>query len=111
MNRINFNIIGAVLCFLSGVGIASANFFLAKHFLKKRSEKISVISAIRQFIQVIFLFIAFFIGKYTDLNEWYLLIGAALGLTLPMIYFTPKLLSLTTMKFEKTEEKEANSDG
>ena len=111
MNRINFNIIGAVLCFLSGVGIASANYFLAKFFLKKRSEKLSVISAIRQFIQIIFLFVAFFIGKYTELNEWHLLIGAALGLTLPMIYFTPKLLNLTKTKLEKAEEKEANSDG
>ena len=41
----------------------------------------------------------------------YLLVGAVLGMTVPMVYFTKKLLSFNKTTDTKKEEKEGEADG
>ena len=41
----------------------------------------------------------------------YALIGAAVGMTLPMFYFTKKLVNFNDTNSEKEKAKEANEDG
>lgn len=110
----NHNITGAVLAALSGVAIAFINYLFSKKVLIKSPEKFSLITVARQFLQVGFLVLVYFIGSKTQLADpMYLLVGAVIGMTLPMIYFTRKLLHVnesTAKKAEKIEDR-GETDG
>ncbi len=87
---------GAALCFVVGAVISFLNYKLSEHILKKDISKYSMISVLRQVIQVGYLLILFFAAEYTPWDRTYCLVGGALGITLPMFYFTYKLLKIKT---------------
>ena len=57
-------------------------------------------SIVRQIINIGYLVGVYFVSSIVSVDLKYLLIGAALGITIPMFYFTNKLLKITN----KTEE-------
>ena len=107
----SLNIIGAVVAAVIGVSIAFLNYFISKTVIKKAPDKYSLVTVARQVIQVGFLAIVYFVGaKMQNINIVYLLVGAALGMTVPMVYFTKKLLSFNGAG-EIKEKKEDDVNG
>ena len=99
---------GAALCFVVGALISFLNYKMSEHMLKKDISKYSMISVVRQVIQVGYLLILFFAAKYTPWDRTYCLVGGALGITLPMFFFTYKLLKIRT---DADLRKGENEDG
>ena len=105
------NIIGALVTVLAGFLIAFANYIFSKKVLIKFPDKYAFISVVRQALQVGFLVVVYFIGtKIEGLNIVYLLVGAVIGMTLPMIYFTKQILLVNDSMTGK-KEKEGETDG
>ena len=54
----------------------------------------------------------YFVGTKTDFADpTYLLVGAVLGMTLPMLYFTKQLLKVNESALNSKKEKEDDIDG
>ncbi len=103
------NIIGALVTAAIGLLIAFANYAISKKVLEKTPEKFSFISVIRQVLQIGFLALVYFVGtKIQSVDVMYLLIGAVLGITLPMFYFTKKLLTFNESLAKTKKEDDAN---
>lgn len=108
----NHNIIGALITAAVGVLVAFANYLLSKKILTKAPEKYSLITVARQIFQIGFLIIAYFVGtKIESVDLTYILVGAVVGMTLPMIYFTKKLLTVNELTAKDKKEKEGETDG
>lgn len=60
---------------------------------------------LRQVIQIGYLVLLFTLGGYTPWDPVWLLVGGCLGITVPMIYFTYKLVKLND------KNKEGDNDG
>lgn len=103
------NIAGAAAAFIVGALICFGNFKLSEYFIKKQPDKFKYVSFIRQIIQIGYILILFFVAPKTPWDRTYILIGAVLGITLPMFPFTYKLLKTNTSQETKTEKKEEES--
>ncbi|MBE6790018.1 MAG: hypothetical protein E7535_02370 [Ruminococcaceae bacterium] len=102
---------GAALAFVLGLGICFGNYKLSDFFLKKQPDKFSYVSLIRQAVQVVYIVALFFAAKHTPWDRTYLLIGGALGVTLPMLYFTTRLLKTNNSVKAQTGKKEGEENG
>ena len=108
----NHNIIGAIVAAIAGVVIALINYIFSKKVLINAPEKYSLITVVRQILQVGFLVVVYFTGTKTQLADpVYLLVGAVLGMTVPMIYFTKKLLLINEAEAKAKNKKEDEADG
>lgn len=103
--------LGALIAFIPGLGISFLNYRLTDFFIKKFKEKFPSVSLIRQLGQVCYIVAVYFLAPYTPWDRTYLLIGAALGVTLPMIFFTYKLLKSDSNTSEKYKKKEDDANG
>ena len=101
------NLFGAALAFVLGVAIAWLNYRLSCRVLKKDPAKYAAAAPFRQLLQIAYLAALFLLGVYTPWDRIWLLVGGCLGITLPMIYFTYKLVSLNN----SLQRKEENTDG
>lgn len=97
----NPDIIGALVCFGIGVAVALLGYFLARLVLTKAPDKFSLTSVLKQIVNIIFLVGIFFIGKSIGLDVTYCLVGGVLGITLPMIVLTGKLIKLNDSLSER----------
>lgn len=88
------NFFGAALAFVLGAAIAGMNYGLSKTVLKKWPEHYAFTMLIRQILQIGYIILVFLLGEYTPWERLWLLAGAALGVTLPMICFTFMLVKL-----------------
>lgn len=106
------NIIGAAITAAIGFLIAFINYAFSKKMLLKAPEKYSGTFVIRQILQVAYLVLVYFIGSKTQIADLaFLLVGAVAGMTVPMFFFTKKLVSFNdSLKTNKTK-KEDESDG
>ena len=91
----SYDIAGAAVAAVAGLLIAFVNYIVSKNVILKKPEKYSFITVARQVLQVGFLVVVYFIGTEIQIVDLtYLLIGAVLGMTLPMFFFTKKLLEV-----------------
>ena len=104
------DLIYAAVTFSLGTLIAFSGYLIASHTLRKKPELYASSTIIRQIVQVLYFVAVYFIGKKTDANIIYLLVGAASGITLPMFYFTKKLVKQNDAT-EKNQIKESDSNG
>lgn len=108
----NHSVIGAVIAAIIGLLIAFLNYAFSKKVLIKAAEKYSLITVVRQILQVGYLAAAYFIGSKTEgVDPVYLMVGAVVGMTLPMFFFTKKLLSVNDMSAKNKKEKEDEANG
>ncbi len=105
------NIIGALVCALIGFAVAFLNYFVSKKVLETRAEKFASVTFLRQGIQIAYLIGVYFIGTKFGFDIIYLLVGAVLGMTVPMFFFTKKLVSLNESKIKKSDREEADRNG
>lgn len=94
MITIDNNIIGAALAFVVGVGIASANYALSRHILKKAPKQYLSTQIIKQLIQIAYIVLIYFFSDKTPWSPLWVLVGGCLGITVPMLWFTVKLVKL-----------------
>ncbi len=105
------NILGAVITFSIGVGIAALDYLISKYFLEKNPDRFAMTAVVKQLINVAFLVAVYMSADFLPCELIYLLGGAVLGITIPMIIFTRKLLKLNEAKRGASREKEGESDG
>ena len=101
------NMIGAILAFGIGVLIAAVNYKFSQYVLKKHTSQYAIMQIVRQLLQITYLIVLFVAGKYTPWDSGWLLVGGALGITLPMFWFTYRLLKLN----DSLSGKEESSNG
>lgn len=108
----NHNITGALITAAAGLFIAFANYLISERVLTKAPQKYSLVTVVRQALQIGFLVAVYLVGTRIDSVEiTYLLVGAVVGMTLPMLYFTKKLLRVNEKASEAEKEKEDETDG
>ncbi|MBR5234401.1 MAG: hypothetical protein IKW03_09340 [Clostridia bacterium] len=107
-----YNIIGAAVAAATGFFVAFANYLLSKSILVKAPDKYSLITVARSVIQVGFLAVVYFVGTKTAVADpVYLLVGAVLGMTVPMFFFTKKLLAVNESLSHKTKNEKEDENG
>ncbi len=107
----NENIVGAIITFALGIVVAYLNFLLSKAILVKQPEKYAFSTIIRQITQILYIVAVYFVSTVAPWDMWYMLIGAVLGVSVPMIYFTHKLLQLNASMHTKDKKKEGEDNG
>lgn len=106
----NGDIVGAIVTFALGTGISGLNFLLSKAILTKAPEKYAISTILRQIIQILYIVAVYFIAPYTPWDLWYLVFGAVFGVTIPMFYFTHKLIKINDSTI-KNNKKEGDDNG
>ena len=106
----NENLVGAFITFALGIVIAYLSFLISKAILTKQPDKFAFSTVLRQIVQIFYLVAVYFISGHTPWDTWYMLIGAVLGVTIPMIYFTSKLLQIN-QSTNKNKKKEGEDNG
>ncbi len=108
----NHSIIWIAAATVSGLAVACINYIFSKTVLIKAPEKYSLATVGRQILQVGFLALVYLVGSKTQLADpVYLMVGAVLGMTVPMLFFTKKLLDINKSALKDKNEKEAEADG
>lgn len=105
------DIIAAAVAFAAGVLVAALNYLISKAVLQKSPEKFSFVTILRQVIQIAFLVLAFFASQKLELNMVYPFVGAVVGLTVPMLFFTKKLVSFNEKLKSENKKKGDETDG
>ena len=101
------NFIGAIIAFLIGLAISAVNSAISKYVLKYHTSKYPFLQLIRTPLQVGYLVVLYFCGEFTPWKTVWLLVGGALGITLPMLFFTYRLVKLN----DSLKKKDGESDG
>lgn len=86
------SVVGMLAAFLIGAALSYVNYLLTTKAAKTSSGQLAGISLLRQFINIGYLALVFFLAPYTPWDRIWLLVGAVLGVTLPMFLFTFLLL-------------------
>lgn len=107
MIAIGNNFSGAFLAFLAGAAIASAGYAVSRYVLKKHETKYLMVQMVKQPVQIAFLVLLYLLGGHTSWDRIWLLAGGCLGITLPMFWFTYRLVKLN----DSLHRKEDLTDG
>ena len=108
---------GSLLAFAGGVGISCVNYAVSRLILQKKPAQYSYCTILRQALNVGYFVLLYLLAPHTPWDAVYRLVGGALGVTLPMIFFTGKLLKLSDSLNRQSrdsvpkEEKEADANG
>ncbi len=85
-------LIAAVTALLGGVCISYVNYTVTDKIMKSNPDKISFSAVYRQIMNIIYLVAVYFISTVFVSSVVYPLVGAVIGLTIPMFYFTYRLV-------------------
>ena len=86
-------ILGGVLAFLGGAAVSMLNYWINVRTLKTNPSALASMSFLRQFLNIAYFVAVFLLAKVLPWDYMPLLLGAAIGLTVPSF-----LLSLRLMK-------------
>ena len=86
--------VGGILAFGLGVCLSAASYAFARFVLKKHPQRYLSAQVVRQLVTILFVVALFALGEYTPWGRKPLLVGGVLGVTLPMIWFTYRLVRL-----------------
>ena len=106
-----YDITGVVICALVGFAVAFVNYVISKKILETSPEKFALATVVRQVIQVGYLVAVYFVGSRIEINLMYALIGAVAGMTVPMLFFTRKLVSFNQQLTVKNKNGEEDKNG
>ena len=87
--------------------MAWAGYLTSRRALQKKPGLYALVQAVKQLVQIGFLVLLFLLGDRTGWDRMWLTVGGALGITLPMIFFTVRLVRLN----DASSEKEGPKDG
>lgn len=99
-------LVGGVLSAVIGLAISAINYKISLAMLKKKPELVAAMSAPRQILNIGYLLLVYFLAPHTPWDVMPLLIGAAIGMTGSMFFFTAKLIkNITPEKTSNTTEE------
>ena len=84
-------VVGGVLAFLGGCAVSFLNYFINARTLKKKPAALASVSVVRQLFSVGYLALVFFLARVLPWEPMPLLLGAAVGLTIPSILLAMRL--------------------
>lgn len=84
--------VGIALAFAGGALIAAANYFVSRAVMRKKKNAFSAVSPLRQLFGVAYLVALYFLADVLPWDATPLLVGGAFGITLPLLFFTPRLV-------------------
>lgn len=98
------DLFGAVLAFAAGFGLAGVSYLFSRRVLQNAPDKYAASQTVKQIVQILFLVALFVVGGYTPWDRIWLIVGGVLGITLPMIWFTYKLVKFNDSLYDKKED-------
>ncbi len=81
-------VIGPLLAAAAGCAVAAVNYCLTKRAMEKNGALAGALSAVRMLLSAGLLAGVYFLAPHTPWDRTGMLVGAALGLTVPMFLFT-----------------------
>ena len=102
------NLIGAAATLALGLLIAYLGYRVCAYVIKKRPEFYVYASIFRQALQILYFVAVYFLGDKTGADVVYLLVGAAVGITAPMLFLTGRLVKLNDELSQKRKESEGD---
>ena len=100
------NILGAIICAAAGFFVAFLSYIISRKALENNPERFAVTTVLRQVVQIGYLIIVYFSASAFKADVVFFLVGAALGMTVPMFFFTKKLLALNESLGRKNKDSE-----
>ncbi len=97
-----------ILCIaasLGGILTAVVSYLISQLFISKKADLVSVSFVIRQFLQIAYLAGAYFVCNAFGGNIVAVLICTALGLTVPSVFLTSRLIKKQSAPKEDKEVK------
>lgn len=98
-----------IAAFALGALLAFVGFLIAKKTILKENGNLPAVSVIRQLLNVAYLVVLFFVAQKTGWDLYALLIGGALGVTVPSFLLTARLVR--HIHNEKTPEEKEDDNG
>jgi len=98
------NFIGALIAFLIGFIISAVNYAISKYILKKHTSKYPYLQFIRLPLQIGYLVVLYFCRGFVPCSVNWLLIGGAMGITIPSFFFTYKLVKINDAQSRKEDK-------
>jgi len=103
-------LVGGVLAALIGLAIAAVNYKISLTVLRKKPELVSVMSLPRQVLNVGYLLLVYFLADHTPWGQIPLLVGAVIGMTGSLFFFTTRLLKNMPGEKPSTTTEESGGD-
>ncbi len=101
--------LGAIIAFVLGVVVSFANYKINDRILKVKPDLVAAGTVVRQLFNVGYLAAVYFIVPHTPFSMILALVGAVLGLTLAMFYFTYCLVRIMD-KSKKTDDADKTGE-
>lgn len=94
-----------------GVAVAALNDLLLRTAIKRKRESIAAFYIARQMINVLYLAALYLLSRALGLDAAAILAGGAIGITLPSIFFTKRLVRINdAMKTDDMNKEDKNED-
>ena len=101
--------VGALFAFLGGAAVSSLNFAINLRILRKKPSALAGASILRQVLSIAYLAAVFLLSRSLPWGSVPLLLGAAVGLTLPAIGYAFLLARINDRRSaEQTETEEGD---
>ena len=87
-------VVGGLLAFAGGCAVSVLNFFINRRTLEKKPSALASMSMARQLLSIGYLVLVFLLAKVLPWDHMPLLLGAAIGLTIPSILLALRLAKI-----------------
>ncbi len=104
-------VVGFALAFLGGAAVAALNFWINTRTLTKKPEALATMSIARQLLSVAYFVAVFFLSRVLPWDYVPLLLGAAVGLTVPAILFSFRLAKINDSLSAPAEDDKTSGKG
>ena len=85
------SVVGAVVACIVGIAVAAGNDRLTRTVLKNRPSGLGMLFVLRQAINIAYLAAVYFLSPTLGMDRMLLLVCAALGVTVPSVFFALRL--------------------
>ena len=96
---------GLLLCFAAGTLVAYLNYLMAKRAIRRSASAFTAVPVYRMILSVGLLAAVYFIAPRTGWSRTWMLVGAAVGLTIPSLPFSWLLMRAARDGEKKDEQK------
>ena len=100
--------VGGAAALVFVTALAAANYFITRKLLRKGGEQLAVISILRQTLNIAYLVAIYFLAEFLPWPVEGMLIGGALGVTVPSFVFAARLARETGAKGQERQEQNEN---
>lgn len=101
-------LVGFVLALAGGVAIAALNDRMARAALRRGPTQLSALFVVRQILNVSYLAALFLLSGLLPWDTVALLLGGALGITVPSIFFAGRLVKLNDALKREERDRDTN---